>query len=56
MAMLAITYSLPPQQKSFLDREASRRGITAAEYLRRIIDREEERLSLVRHEQTDGRG
>ena len=56
MAMLAITYSLPPQQKAFLDREAKHIGITAAEYLRGIIRREEERLSTMRQEPTDGRG
>ena len=56
MAMQTVVYSLPPCQKQFMDREADRLGISTAELVRRIIDRHEERLSLLRQEPTDGRG
>ena len=56
MAMQTVVYSLPPRQKQFMDREAERLGISTAELVRRIIDREEERTRPPQREPTDGRG
>ena len=38
MAMQKFMVSMPDRQKSFLDREADRLGISVAELLRRIVD------------------
>ena len=54
--MKKVTYSLPPQQKLFLDEGGDKRGISSSEYLRRIIEREEDRTRPPPQEPTDGRG
>ena len=54
--MKKVTYSLPLQQKFFLDDGAKKREISSSEYLRRIIEREEDRTRQPRQEPTDGRG
>ncbi len=56
MAMQTVVYSLPPQQKQFMDRQAKDLGISTAELVRRLIDRYQERLLPPKLEPTDGRG
>ena len=54
--MEKVIYSLPIRQKTFMDRESDRLGISAAELVRRIIDQYADRPRIPPREEVDGRG